>query len=104
MPEAGKPAMHRVRLERTDDSINGSVIEDNILYCGDPGPVSVTEHSIRNRSLELERATKDDDAMQYPWLDVKESLESLHVAVVLPKRILKPELLLEVNGCPVRVG
>ena len=104
MPEAGKPAMHRVRLERPDHGINGSVIEDNVLDCGDPGPVSVTEHSIRNRSLELERATKDDDAMQYTRIDAKESLESLHVAVVLPKRILKPELLLEVNRCPVRVG
>ena len=42
--------------------------------------------------------------MQYPLIDAKESLESLHVAVVLPKRILKSELLLEVNSCPVRVG
>ncbi len=104
MPEAGKPAMHRVRLERPDDSMNGSVVEGNVLYCGDPRPVSVTEHSIGDRSLELERATKDDDAMQYTRIDAKESLEGLHVAVVLPKRILKPELLLEVNGCPVRVG
>jgi hypothetical protein len=54
--------------------------------------------------IELERATKDDDAMQYTRIDAKESLESLHVAIVLPKGILKPELLLEVNGCPMRVG
>jgi len=98
MPEAGKPAMHRVRLERPDNGINGGVVEDNVLYCGNPRPVSVTEHSIRDRSLELERATKDDDPMQYTRIDTKESLESLHVAVVLPKWILKPELLLEVNG------
>jgi hypothetical protein len=104
VPEAGKPAMHRVRLERPNDGINGSVVEGNVLYCGDPRLVSVTEHSIRDRSLELERATKDDDAMQYTRIDAKESLESLHVAVVLPKRIRKPELFLEVNGCPVRVG
>jgi hypothetical protein len=104
MPEASEPAMHCVRLERPDDGINGSVVEDNVLYCGDPRPVSVTEHSSRDRSLELERATKDDDAMQYTRIDAKEILESLHVTVVLPKRILKPELLLEVNGRPVRVG
>ena len=104
MPEAGKPTMHRVRLERPDHRINGSVIENNVLYCGDPGPVSVTKHAIRNRSLELERATKDDDAMHYNRIDAKESLKSLHVAVVLPKRILKPEPLPEVKGCPIRVG
>ncbi len=104
MTEAGKPAMHRVRFERPDDGINGRVVEDNVLYCGDPRPVSVTEHSIRDRSLELERATKDDDSVQYKRIDAKESLESLDVAVVLPERILKSEPLLEVNGCPIRVG
>lgn len=104
VPEAGKPAMHCSRMQRRDDGINGSVVEDNVLYCGDPRPVPVREHSIRNRSLERERATKDDDAMQYTRIYAKESLESLHVAVVLPQRILKPELLREVNGRPVRVG
>jgi hypothetical protein len=104
VPAAGKPAMHSVRLKRCDDDINRSVVEDNALYCGYPRLVSVTQHSIRNRSLELERATKDDDAMQYTRIDAQESLESLHVAVVLPKRILKPEFLPEVNGCPMRVG
>ena len=104
VPEASKPPMHRVRLERPDDGINGSVVEDNVLDCGDPRPVSVTEHSNRDRSLELERATKDDDAMQYARIDAKEILESLHMTVVLPKRILKPELLVEVNCRPVRVG
>ena len=54
VPAAGKPAMHRVRLKRCDDGINGSVVEDNILSCGDPRLVSVTDHSIRDRSLELE--------------------------------------------------
>ena len=51
---AGKPAMHRVRLKRRDEGINGSVVEDNILPCGDPRLVPVTEHSIRDWSLELE--------------------------------------------------
>ena len=54
VPAAGKPAMHRVRLKRCDDGINGSVVEDNILSCGDPRLVSVTDHSIRDRSFELE--------------------------------------------------
>src|ERR1041385_3855654 len=75
MPEAGNPAMHRVRLERPDEFINGSVVEDNVLYCSDPRPVSVTEHSLRDRSLALERATKDDDAMQYTWIDAQETPE-----------------------------
>ena len=104
MSEASKPTMHRAGLERRDDGLNGRVVENNVLFCGDPRLVSVTEHSIRDRSLKLERATKNDDAMQYPRIDAKESLESSYVAVVLPKRILKSELLLEVNGCPVRVG
>src|SRR5437870_13917990 len=51
MPEAGKPAMHRVRLERSDDGMNGSLVEDNVLYCGDPRPVFVKEQSIGARSL-----------------------------------------------------
>ena len=62
----------------------------------------MTEHSVRNRSLELERTTKDDDAVQYTRIDAKEGFESLHMAVVLPKWILKLELLSEVNSCPIR--
>ena len=64
----------------------------------------MAEHSIRNRRHELERAAKDDDAVQYAPIDTQEALESLHVAVVLSKRILKPELPLEIRGSPVGVG
>ena len=96
--------MHRVRLERPDDRVNRGIVEDKVSSCGNPRLVSVAEYSVRNRGLELERTTKDDDPTQYARIDAKEFLESLDVAVVLVKRILKPELLLEVNGCPVRVG
>jgi hypothetical protein len=91
-------------MERRDDGINCGVVEDYFLLGGHPRLVLVTEDPVRDRSLELERATKHDDAMQYTRIDAKERFECLDVAIVLPERILKPELLLEVNCGPVRVG
>jgi hypothetical protein len=60
----------------------------------------VTEYAIRHRRLELERSSKDDDAVQDTLIDAKEFLKGLDVAVVLVERVLEPELLAEVNGRP----
>jgi hypothetical protein len=40
--------------------------------------------------------------VQYPLIDAKKGFKGLHVAVVLPKRVLKPELPSEMNGRPMR--
>jgi hypothetical protein len=62
----------------------------------------VAKHSLRDRSLELERTTKDDEAVQYLLIDAKKGLKGLHVAVVLPKGVLKLEPPPEVSRRPIR--
>jgi hypothetical protein len=96
--------MHRVLFERPDDRVNRRIVEDDVSRCGNPRLVSVAEYSIGDWGLELERAAKDDDAVQQMRIDAEKFLERLNMAVVLVKRILKLELLLEVDSCPVSVS